>query len=417
MKKIVLITYHFPPAGGGSTPASKRLGKFTKYLPNFGWDPVVITIGENDIERIDNSLLSLEQNDVIRISDPLKKIINSSRLSSLLPNIVLQIPWAIKILIRSKNIFQKEKPFLIMASSPPPITFFVGFVLRRLYNVPLVLDYRDQWTLSPYRRGPKIYKLWDYWLEKKILNNSNLVLVTNKNRLMEHNEYWNEFSPETVIIPNGFDIDDFNLTCRNYKMNGSDAMNIVLRHVGNIYGPRVDTINNFLQKLSLLMGNSFDSDLNITVQQVGNRPKRLVEDNISENLKIEYLGSVNYKNALKLELGADILLLIVGAHSQSNSEITSKIYEYLATGRPIVVLGQSSILGELTQEIERVTYIDEKASAEDLDSFIKWCVKNNKGVTPENACDELLLRFPNHEIRKITEKLASHIDKVVKKDD
>jgi hypothetical protein len=142
--KILFITYHFPPAGGPSTPASLRCAAFVKYLSEYSWNLHVITLGYKSMQRIDETLPLSDYKNALRINDPIPNFKGKTRLTNYLPLYLMLWPWALKVIFMSFKLIKKIRPNVIMVSAPPFVTFLIGTVLKMKARIPLVLDYRDQ---------------------------------------------------------------------------------------------------------------------------------------------------------------------------------------------------------------------------------------------------------------------------------
>ena len=124
------------------------------------------------------------------VPDPVGRLRGQDRLAPWLPSPGFRLPWAIRASQVASALARDYKPALILASAPPIAGFIAGYLAHKRTGLPLVLDYRDQWTLSPYRSGPSILKKWDKWLETRVLKHASLVIVSNTGRLSEHEDFW-----------------------------------------------------------------------------------------------------------------------------------------------------------------------------------------------------------------------------------
>lgn len=411
MNNLLLISYHFPPAGGYSAPASIRLGKFAQYLPEFGWTPLVVSASRDNFDLLDDSLVFEHNTTVNRVRNYLGRFRGRDRIMSWLPSPGLLLPWTFNAVLAASNLAKKKKVKLILASSPPSAGFLAGYFAHKLTGLPLVLDYMDQWTLSPYRTGPRIYRIWDRWLEAQVLKHSRLVLVSNAGRLTEHYEYWKYISPKAIVIPDGFDIKDFEGVKPDRSAGYDLKSEVLIRHVGAIYGARAATTGSLLDALNDYLTDRSDAPT-IRVQFTGSVPNVLLMRHSvhSSKLIIERQRRVFYKEALALELGADVLLLLIGRHAQSNAEISSKIFEYIASGRPILVAGESQLLRKLTAGLDRVFFIGENPSREAIADFFNWLNNHGRGDNCAQGCSWFDKYLGSNNRRTIAHKLALKLD-------
>lgn len=410
---LVLMSYHFPPAGGTSAAASVRLGKFVQYLPDFGWTPLVVSADQNAFSSLDETLVFAPDVVVTRVRDPVGRFRGRDRLSSWFPSPGILLPWAFRAAYATSTLAKRYSAKLILASSPPSASFVAGYLAHKCIGLPLVLDYRDQWTLSPYRSGPSFFRKWDQWLEMHILKSSSLVLVSNAGRLKEHDTFWGKISPRAIVIPNGYDTRDFADVQPDRAAGQSLQSEIVIRHLGAIYGPRAETARALLNALNQYLLSQVRAP-KVKVQFIGTVPDDALTLNStsSPRLSIEHQHGVLHKEALALELGADVLLLLIGRHAQAYAETSSKVFEYLATGRPILVGGESSLLRELTANESRVFWAGNTPSPDTFANFMAWLTEHGRGIPSDQACLRLRERYDSYDRRNIARQLASALNMV-----
>ncbi|MBK9091428.1 MAG: glycosyltransferase [Anaerolineae bacterium] len=408
MRKLLLISHGFPPAGGPYAPASVRLGKFAQYLPEFGWTPVVVSTGLQSYQLLDDGLMPSVDLSVTRVDDPIPPFRGRDRVARWLPSPGQLLPWSIRAARIASQLAQNHNCEVILASSPPLASFLAGYLVHANTHLPLVLDYRDQWTLSPYRVGPGLYRRWDRWLEEKVLRTSTQVVLSTPGLLAEHNVYWGDISPKAICIPNGYDFRDFEglVPDRLLPRKARDE-EIVIRHLGAIYGHRSASLLLVLKALNEYLLGMPEAPV-IRLQLVGNVAEEAVHfgEDRSPKLIIERSGNVKRRAALTMELGADVLLLIIGRHSQSDGETTSKIFEYIASGRPILVGGESKTVRQITQVLERVFWLGGDPTSGGFAQFFEWLDKHLEGVSVRQAREDLEQYDSAHDRRSLARGLA-----------
>lgn len=379
MKNFLMITYHFPPAGGASTPASIRMGKFAKYLPGLGWSPIIISAPPNKNAIIDDGLVFSETTNFTLVRDPIPIFKGRVRISSYLPTPGLEVFWIYSVIKNSLKKIRKNKPSLIFVSSPPISVLFAGYILHKITKLPLVLDYRDPWIKSPYYRRKKIYANWDQFLEKKIIKKSTAIIFSNERILKEYREIYFNYERKLFVVMNGFDKEDFFDILPDRCPFGNYPNELIIRHLGQIYGNRVQVFVNFIDGLKKFLEESNNIPL-IKIQLFGFHNEIISKlNNIDqERLSIEFSKNVKYKDALSLELGSDLLLLIIGGNNNNEIELTSKIFEYLQSERPLLILGESVILKEFLKGIKNVFWFCPHPSSVEYKAFIEWSKKISK---------------------------------------
>jgi hypothetical protein len=173
MKKVLIITYYWPPAGG---PGVQRILKFAKYLPDFGWQPLVLTVSKGEYPALDKSLykeipqeaevfktksfepnllykkfVGLDQDASIPISvlseekSSLKKsLAHWIRINFFIPD--AKIGWQPFAITEGKRIIENHQPDIIFSSSPPPTVHLIARRLKKYARLKWVADFRDPWT-------------------------------------------------------------------------------------------------------------------------------------------------------------------------------------------------------------------------------------------------------------------------------
>lgn len=395
--KLLFITYHFPPAGGPSTPASLRNGAFVKYLSEYSWDIYVIALGCKSMQRVDETLPLSNYKNVIRINDPIPSFKGKTRISSLFPLSFMLWPWALKVIFLSLRLIRKIKPNVVLVSGPPFVTFLVGIFIKLKTGIPLILDYHDQWTYNPYRLGPKIYRVIDKLIEGFILKHSNLIIVTNEFRLKEHIVHWGD-NKNIINVNNGWDDYEFN-KLRNEGRKDTEC--ILIRHLGAIYGARIKPCCEFLNKLYDQV-NLLKINKKIIIEFYGFIPSSLIRKSWEKgsNIDIKEFSWVSFKEAKIKEKTADCLLVITGEHNQNYAEDTSKFYEYLATGRPIIILGKPAALYNKFSKVNRIFWISFNISDEEIRNLIFWLNQDFSKIEMDNIYEEIRSFHKKEQIKK-----------------
>ncbi|MCK4715587.1 MAG: glycosyltransferase, partial [Candidatus Marinimicrobia bacterium] len=211
MKKVLIITYYWPPAGG---PGVQRVLKFAKYLPEFGWQPIILTVKNGEYPAIDNSLqkeipanckvyntFSIEPNFVYKKFTGMgsdekiptavlaaentnwkKRLANWIRLNLFIPDAKIGwIPFAVR---KGKKIIKAEKPDIIFSSSPPPTVHLIARKLAKWSGIKWVADFRDPWT-DIYHYNDVKRSAWslnrDKDKEKEIVTSADEIITVSQN--------------------------------------------------------------------------------------------------------------------------------------------------------------------------------------------------------------------------------------------
>jgi glycosyltransferase involved in cell wall biosynthesis len=373
MKKLLIITYYWPPSGGAGV---QRWLKFAKYLRNFGWEPVIYTPSNPEYPAIDNTLTKDIPANIEVIKTPIwepyqfyKKItgkksttkINSGFLNDKKsPGLVEQlsvwirgnlfIPDArkfwVKPSVRFLTKYLKENHVdAIVSTGPPHSMHLIALAIKTRLNIPWLADFRDPWTDIDYYKDLKISAFADRKhksLELKTIKGCSTMVVVSGD--MKEN-YEKMGANDVHVITNGFDPDDMtdNLVISDTKFS--------ISHIGTL--PPSLNLKGLWQVLSALTESlpNFRNDLEIKL--VGKVDQSVVDDlmlyNLSDQLnRIEYV--THDKAALQMRQSAILLLAINKDSPNAKGILTGKFFEYLASGRPILAIGPTD--GELARIIK-----------------------------------------------------------------
>ena len=365
MKKVLIITYYWPPAGG---PGVQRVLKFAKYLPDFGWQPIILTVRKGNFPSVDTELekeipesCKVFKTDIfepfefynsLKGNSSKEKIptfvLNKSKNEKLIDKAIrwiranvfvpdAKIGWIKHMVNEGSKIINIEKPDLIFSSSPPHSLQIGAMKLAAKTNLPWVADFRDPWTdafwQKDIRRIPfSIYRDKNY--EKSVLNSANSIITISKSIAKDF-----EKNTHTKVntISNGFDEDDFRYTKkRNPKFS--------ICYTGTL--GKDQSLSGFIKSLESLPGNIKE---NTDINFIGSfHPTIMDMISASQTKSIFHIkDSVLHSESTRLISNADMLLLIIPDTKNNKGILTGKIFEYLATKNPI--LGYGPIDGDAAE--------------------------------------------------------------------
>lgn len=363
MKKVLIITYYWPPSGGAGV---QRWVKLTKFLSKFDIEVHVLTVDEKfaSYSVLDESLKKDIKEKIIvyktKSFEPIniygkifgKKNIPTSGFSNVDNTSVKQklanflrsnafIPdprrcWNKYAFKKACEIIEKHSITNLITTSPPHSTQLIGLELKRKYNLKWIADLRDPWTDIYYYallNHSFISKKIDSWYEKKILKNADKLTVVSegvkglfisKDRKIEPSKF--------NIIPNGFDPEDFRETKENKNLT-----KFTISYTGTMssaYKPKV-----VLEVLDELYNENEILDLELNF--VGNISEDI--EKFISNLKISkfvnIIPNVPHDNVIDFQINSHILFLVIPDINKAEGILTGKIFEYLATGNTILGLG------------------------------------------------------------------------------
>jgi glycosyltransferase involved in cell wall biosynthesis len=331
MRRVLVVAYYTPPLGLSGV---MRVTKLCKFLPEAGWQPLILTVKPVAYYHYDPRLLEdLKGSKVYRTEslDP-NRLLNLVRSKSrkLTPalagglgagprllNCVLfpdsKVGWFPFGSAAGRHIIDREKPAAIFASAPPFTSLLLGVRLKAHGHVPLVCDFRDPWPTGfatpPAHQRAALCRVRQYCVD-----HSDLVLAVNEGTARA-------VGPRCEVLDNGFDPTDFDV-----EPVRLDSLSIV--HVGNLWQNQAE-VATFAQALR--------SRPEATLYLVG-RTDAQTRRQFEHDSQVRFCGTLPHSEACALMKGADVLLYI----GKPEQPVGLKLYEYLGAGRPIVVWGEDS---------------------------------------------------------------------------
>jgi glycosyltransferase involved in cell wall biosynthesis len=355
MKKLLIITYAFPPS---NDVAIHRVLRFSKWLPQYGWEPVILTPHYTLTQRIDRDNLHFVEKYIKKVyrssgfyeelishiadkknRNPFARFVRGYFLNRLTPDI--SIMWLSGAIKKGMDIIRNEKIDAIWATLGPPTAGLIGAELRRRTNAPLVIDYRDPWTLNPYRKYSEKQLSRNLSLEKSMLKEANAVITTSEaiRYITVENDYFDE--RRSFVVTNGMD-EELQWMYDNTDQILLDSNKINITYVGSFYGDRQPY--SFLEGLKLFIKEFPNYSNMISFNIIGNQdPENNIESYCRENGLLNIInqhGLVSYRKAMQYLRQSTILLLVNGINPQSDIFIPGKIFDYLVTSKPILFIGE-----------------------------------------------------------------------------
>jgi len=357
-KKLLIITYYWPPAGG---PGVQRWLKFVKYLPDFNIQPIVYIPENPTYPIIDNGLVSEIPDKAIilknKISEPygfasfFSKNKTKKISSGIIPNKKKQSLLEKMLLWVRGNIFIPDARFLwvkpsvkylkkyiiendidtIVTSGPPHSLHLIGLQLQKDLGVKWFADFRDPWTTIGYHKALKLSSYAENKhkeLEKEVLNSADTIIVTSKTTKTEFEALTTR---PIEIITNGYDVEKVGKQALDEKFT--------LAHIGSFLSDRNPRI--LWKALQEIIKENKDFKKDFHLKLIGATSQEVL-DTISEfrlNDYVENLGYVSHQEAIEHQRKSQVLLLIEIDSEDTKSIIPGKLFEYMVSERPIVAIG------------------------------------------------------------------------------
>jgi glycosyltransferase involved in cell wall biosynthesis len=453
-RKVLIIAYYFPPAltGGVFRPL-----KFVKYLNKFAWQPVVLTAKkipfvDYDFELLNElpsavhvyrapflspttcarnlknayrsistfSLLKLHSkykiNDDDKASHSRPCLENTSTFAKLLNTMLIpdaQLLWLPIAFLKAFYLIKRHSISMIMTTSPPNSSHVLGFILKKITRVKWIADFRDPWfsNLSGKSRSMFLAKQRlkvEKSLLKKILLLADSIINIGFGESNELKKSFPEISEtKYFVITNGYDTDDFRDTFS--KELSKDSFRLC--HLGYLYQ---DSAEDFFPAINDILTEDQTIKDNLEIRFVGRidpKYKNLIEKSDFTTTYRLY-GQLPHHEALKIVLESDVLLVFLGGTLFNESEIPGKLFEYIATKKPIIAIAPKK--GDTAQILKKcgLGIIIEPGQTDDYKHAIKDLYDkkmNNEIKTHVN--EDFLLKFDR---KQLTKRLADIMTEVIK---
>lgn len=358
MKKVLIITYYWPPAGG---PGVQRWLKFVKYLPDFGIQPIVY-IPENPTYPIQDEELVSEVSDKAiilkkKIFEPYgfasifsrkktKKIssgiIPNQKKQSLLEKLFLWIRgnvfipdarvfWVKPSVLFLEKYIRENEIDTIITSGPPHSLHLIGLALKERTKAYWIADFRDPWTTIGYHNKLKLSASAakkHKELESIVLNEADQILVTSQTTKKEFEVLTTK---PIEIITNGFDVEKVARQPLDEKFS--------IAHIGSFLSERNPRI--LWKCLKEIIKENPDFKKDFELKLIGAVSQEVL-DALAEfrlNSYVNNLGYVSHKTAVEHQKKSQVLLLVEINSEDTKSIIPGKLFEYMASERPILAIG------------------------------------------------------------------------------
>ncbi len=377
MKRALVITYYWPPAGG---PGVQRWLKFVTYFKEFGIEPIVFIPDNPHYPLKDDSIISEIPEGIKIIRFPIKepygfaKVFSKKKTNRVSSGIITnkkqsalekfllwvrgnffipdaRIGWVKPSVSFLEDYLSKNKIDVIITSGPPHSLHLIGKSLKKKIGIKWLADFRDPWTTIHYHKSLRLNKRSQkkhLELESEVLTNADLVVVTSANTKKEFQKITNT---PIEVITNGYDV--------TKKIIPNLDSQFTLVHIGSLLSNRNPEI--LWRVLSEIKNENVDFSENLLIKLVGAVSEdvlKSIEDfGLATNFKA--YGYISHQEAIQQQHNSQVLLLIEMDTPETKAIIPGKLFEYMAANRPILALGpKGSDIYEILKETNSGTYFN-----------------------------------------------------------
>lgn len=424
-KKVLIITYYWPPSAGSGV---QRWLKFAKYLPQYGWEPVIFTPENPDFELKDPSLLGELPSELEVLKFPIwepysifrklkkEKLKDTSKILErekkgpfdklaiwLRANLIVPDPrvfWVKPSVEYLSQIMEANKFDAVITTGPPHSMHLIGLKLKKMTGIKWLADFRDPWStwefLDVLPMHPLVRKRHQK-LERRVLSEADAVVTISPTFKKEIQSIAHR---EVKLITNGFDGTDLP---EKFK-----SLPPIVDTFQIIYTGIIDSIRDPLPFLEAYKSTFENHTLKAKLTFVGK-----VSDKITETIyhdpwlkdHVVLAGYVSHQEVFEYYEKAHLLLLILTNTKNAKGNIPGKLFEYLATQRPIIALGDPQ--GDSAQIIR------EAGAGEVFLHKDKGLIENFLENIVIQKSAELNKKSNMYERKTLTKKLAEVLDQLM----
>ncbi|MEY4462229.1 MAG: hypothetical protein RLY98_769 [Bacteroidota bacterium] len=357
-KKLLIITYYWPPAGG---PGVQRWLKFVKYLPDFDVQPIVFIPENPTYPIVDSNLVAEVSDKAIILKTPIfepyqlasflsknktKKIssgiIPNQKKQSFLEKVMLwvrgnlfipdaRVFWVKPSVAYLEKYIRENEIDTIITSGPPHSLHLIGLELKQKMDLKWLADFRDPWTTIGYHKSLRLsqYAAKKHkQLERQVLNSADTIIVTSKTTKAEFQALTTK---PIEVITNGFDVEKVDKQSLDTKFS--------LAHIGSFLSERNPKI--VWESLVELCIEIPDFKSHLEIKLIGAISQEVLEtiEQFGLNSFLNNLGYVSHAEAVAHQRKSQVLLLIEINSEETKSILPGKLFEYMVSERPILAIG------------------------------------------------------------------------------
>ncbi len=443
-KKVIVITYYFPPCGGGPVI---RTYKYVKYLREFGWEPIILTVKHHYYAFKDESIVDELPDDlkiyytrppliqrIIRyaqnkgsqtgknIEHTSNSNVNENKLYLRLKTLKNKLNrifyiyddyegWIDLALKKIEQIIREQSIDLIYTTSQPHSLQRIGSAIYKKYGIPWIADFRDPWTQDQryYRPPTFIHRIITQRAERETVAHAHKVISVSSAMTDFFRKKYKHFNAQKFItITNGYDSQNF----KTYGKEQKYSNKFVITYSGTFYLHQTPIW--FYRAVKIFLEKNPNAREKLIIQLVGKSQKNYeaYPYKIGIGDVIKSVGYVPYKEVNRYLFNSDLLLLIIWSDPKIYDFVyTGKLFEYLPVGKPIMALANQGVGADLINDLEIgkvIAFNDVGQIVNAISDFYHQWLKGQIVYKPLSK--EKLAQF---ERKNLTKKLAAVFDEVL----
>ena len=363
MKKVLFITYYWPPSGKASLHWPLKI---IKHLPSLGWQPLVLTVDEDTFTQKDDTFISEIPSEVkvIRAKsyepfDIYKRVTGKSKDDQIIAsetispknkgiahrlsiwirmNIFIpdaRVGWYFPAVKAGLNFIKKEKVNVIVSIGPPHTTHLIGKKISSKLSLPHIPVFIDPWVDISYYRNFKRNSITlsiDNRLEKSVLQNAASIVFVTDTMKMDYEKKYPFIKEKSNVLYWGYSEEDFHQISDSPTKRISDEE--IILHAGNIFD--YQNPEKFWKTIKL----EIDKGRKLKVKFIGTVAPEIKQSITNSGLDsfIEYKGFLPYNEVIREMMNASYLLVC----ATEPRHVPGKLFEYLRAGKPIIAFGDGN---------------------------------------------------------------------------
>jgi glycosyltransferase involved in cell wall biosynthesis len=364
---ILMVIHTYPPVWSAGAEPPLR---FAQHLPEFGYEPVILTTDRYGNLPDDEAQRVYRASDLVHnLFNPLRRrkiegvpqeaqyrvatIANRSWLGQLRDKVMVpdtKIGWLPAAVSLGHQLINQYDPVLIFSSSPPETNHLVAQQLSRARHLPWVADLRDGWLYEPPQislRQPRLRRALEGYLERQVVERADALTTATDPITEDLCERYPRAAKKAVTITNGYDPAEFTGLVRRRPSNA----HFLLVYTGSLStGAEGRSADCFFRALAALV--RADPAIPLQVRLIGNisSEEQAIVEALNLSDRVEFVPPVPRAEAHQHQRDADGLLLVTAPGRRS--EATSKLFEYIGAGAPVLALAQGNAAAEIVQKYQ-----------------------------------------------------------------